>query len=83
MTVLQGLIPEVIPSQKCHTNIGQISNCTGLWMFETEDDLKLTENFRVIRAPYSIENSIVRFLSSVYFQFIRHVSFVTRGNLGD
>jgi hypothetical protein len=43
MSVLQDLIPEVIPFQKCHMNIGPILNIYGdTLIFEMQDHLNLT-----------------------------------------
>jgi len=34
--VLQDIIPEVITSQKCHTNMGQIPMVTEIWVFKMQ-----------------------------------------------
>jgi hypothetical protein len=61
MSTLEDLIIDVIPSQKCHKNIGSIANR------DSYEYLKLK-----IHEFCNIEDSIMYFLYSVCFEFVYH-----------
>jgi hypothetical protein len=68
MSILHDLIPEIIPSQKCHMNVGPIVNCYG-----ATDIL----NSRLMCLAAS-KIRLCRF--SLLFTFIHHIF---HGNLGE